>query len=338
MKKDHSIGSSGIYQYTIENLSELNDFEELFKGFKKKWLIFRGQSNSNWHIHSSLERHIVNKRGIPYFRSTTSSLSKEKYKEEIMKYLRANFSSEFSKHSDPDIFAYLQHYGSYTQLVDFTWNFTVAQFFCLYHNLNTDAAIWIIVLPRLRGQDSIKMTDNESCIKQYMDGIKFETENEIFLSFLKGLSTTNSVSILPQPHLSCKRQERQDGLFLFPTNNDASFEENLFDLKRSKKQFNNGSFTRLLNQNNLSRDEFKKKIMESEGDESNSFNTFKINIPKHFLDELSEIIKFPLKFEHYFPQNDEDKSAFWITEKTNLHLESIICDFKAVNPWNKKKP
>jgi hypothetical protein len=139
-----------IEEIEIKNWEE---FEEQIKNVSKKtpnekpYLLFRGHSNCNWHLETTLERYLQKIKSNKtyswedYFRvlqtlePTVSSLTTNEYD------LPSNF--EYNKVPSPppgyEFMIYLRHHGFPSPLLDWTRSSYVASFFAFNDASNNDA-------------------------------------------------------------------------------------------------------------------------------------------------------------------------------------------------------
>jgi hypothetical protein len=123
--------------------------------------------------------------------------------------------------------ALLQHYGSPTRLLDFTHSFYAAVFFAL-DNAVSDAAVWAI---------NRRMVDRVVSERVQRDVSRLPTQdlNRAYIRLCNeaGLQEmTSRLVVAVEPERMNERLAAQQGLFLFPFDLTASFEENLAETFR----------------------------------------------------------------------------------------------------------
>jgi len=212
-----------------------DDMRRLVSILPGRW-VFRGQSNSEWGLSSSLERaldpliHDDNKKindRQQMIRAKEAMLLRE-FKRRAHHYL----PSPPMKSDSLEWLALIQHYGGATRLVDFSHSFYVAAFFAVEENKREyeSSAIWAISLTNI---DKIiyQKVDN-----QYQHWINNKNNTEyINLSHdLINNGTQNSFVFGVEPERMNERLAIQQGLFLFPGNVGTTFEENLAGIFDSK--------------------------------------------------------------------------------------------------------
>jgi hypothetical protein len=132
---------SRIRRHPIATWSEFVTIIQSWSGFRS-WA-FRGQGDAKWPLLSSLSRHIAVSKVCP------DAWPRQEQR------IRRIFERKSHLHlPDPpaddelEWIALMQHHGSPTRLLDFTWSPYVAAFFALERASDT-AAVWAINLPLL---------------------------------------------------------------------------------------------------------------------------------------------------------------------------------------------
>jgi len=136
-----------LLEKEVSSWKELRDsLEELANA---GWA-FRGQANASWQLESSLTRYLKNFGGPPteWARREKRSLHTFKRKAHIL------LPRTPEEGETLEWLALMQHHGTPTRLLDFSWSPYVAAFFAL-ERATTDAAIWAICsgrhVPNFRG-------------------------------------------------------------------------------------------------------------------------------------------------------------------------------------------
>ena len=236
----------------------INDYNDLAFCpffFLKNHYFFRGQADAKWGLKTSLER----KYSI-YCKESLESGTKE---HNIRNDERMFFSNAFSKAleykeeyaaiqtfrrlsslpenlSSIEILARMQHYGAATRLLDVTTSFLIALFFALEEYGEQDRAVWIF-----NGSFFYK---NSGIIQERTNWDTKEEEDSIFLELMNNKSElrkccgkyADEFIYAPKHSLGTKtaivplemngnnpRLVAQNGAFLFPTQLNKSFEDNL---------------------------------------------------------------------------------------------------------------
>jgi len=108
----------------LTNWDQLMDYYRMLRVEGKKWL-FRGQTNAEWGLETTLER-LARRFSIDF-----SELSKieqgllRKFQREASLYI----STPPNKNDNMQWLALMQHHGSPTRLLDWTYSFFVATYF-----------------------------------------------------------------------------------------------------------------------------------------------------------------------------------------------------------------
>ncbi len=218
---------------TKEQYFRLKKILQQIRSSKRESFLFRGQSNFKWHLTPTLEREIAKVTDIHTFFA-----SAEKFL-----YERAFLTSDFfqsllrwdSQVKDLNTawlrFAYVQHHGGPTRLLDFTSEIDYALFFAINTLPDTDSAIWLIngstlkllSIQKIEGDDSnLFDLDQEHIIELTYQGVG------------EGLLGVHILEDFGQKNLFT-RLKNQKGLFLYPTNFKRTFEQNLFNLEHSEE-------------------------------------------------------------------------------------------------------
>lgn len=127
-------------------------------------ILFRGQSNSEWEIETSLERHGKEKIGcneyylqIDAYKTLINPLIERRFKR---KTTRAGYPFDFEQYEEgswelPEIeyLAYLRHHGFPTPLIDWSRSLYVALFFAwedFNNKVKKDGKVFIYIPPKIR--------------------------------------------------------------------------------------------------------------------------------------------------------------------------------------------
>ena len=212
-----------------------DDMRHLVSRMPGKW-VFRGQSNSEWGLSSSLERalgQIIHdeKRKIADRQKIVEGKEKLLLRE-FMRRAHHYISSPPLNPESLEWLALIQHYGGATRLLDFSHSFYVGAFFAVEENKpeHENAAIWAISLT------SVDKVIKEKVDDQYKQLIT-ENANTEYIQLSQELlvhGTTKNLVFGVEPERMNERLAVQQGLFLFPGNVGAAFEENLAGIFNSK--------------------------------------------------------------------------------------------------------
>lgn len=217
-------------------ISEWNDFFKIDESFIKNY-IFRGQSDKNWILSSSLER-LLN-RLHPDFIDNYLVPSQENEMLNEFKWKSKLFNiNSIDESNNIEWLSLMQHYGAATRLIDFTDSFYISLFMAVFES-STDATIWCInknVISNKTFQYYRENIEKSNSISQ-------KELNEYSLSlanhFIKNsFSTEENRILLIRPQQINERLYRQQGLFIMPTNIKIPFTENLTSFIYNKNSIN----------------------------------------------------------------------------------------------------
>jgi hypothetical protein len=329
-----------LFYLDVNNTDEFEQLLRIIRGIKVIKPIFRGQPDYNWGFLTNLEALIITEKGKDYFRNKFSEFGKigyEKYildaiknDEELLSFfkentkrilklkmktitnLRNNLISR-SKLFEPkltDLYAWLQHYGFPTRLLDFTWNFDIALYF-MTRGLISDhpSALWIInegplFNPNLlfKTQRSMAVFSEEDILKQNIMNKDAILENRVFqLVFNIGFIQNDRIN-------------RQEGLFMYPANFNKSFQDNLFqvDKKPNLELGNEGIPHEVINIKT-----FQKSIksIKSITSKVKKLIVYKIKIQPDLHEYIKDyLVKKGITYEYLFP-DFENKKIIQIAKK-----------------------
>lgn len=212
------------YLFVETWLKSWEDIFQLDQRFLNRF-IFRGQSDINWVLSTSLERQINRLQPNLLDKDTIPFQEKEMIKEFQWKY--PLYSSNGPEKEDLiEWLAIMQHYGSATRLLDFTNSIFVAIYMALYDNAN-DSSVWALntiplnhkVFARYR-----KIHNVNSISYQQREEFSLELANEFLHNKKMNLNFEKELLVL-KPKNTNERLSRQQGLFVMPTNVKCEFKE-----------------------------------------------------------------------------------------------------------------
>lgn len=179
---------------------------------------FRGQSDAQWGLVTSLER------AVTAFR-TLKKLVRNREDWMLRQFRRRAHHYHIDlpdQDNSLDWLALIQHYGGPTRLLDFSHSFYVAAFFAM-ERANSDAAVWAVSLDPL-GR-AVKTRLGLSGPLEVIQVVR-ERHNMLANELLtKG--TPLPIAFDVEPERMHERLSIQQGLFLMPGDVTLSFEENL---------------------------------------------------------------------------------------------------------------
>lgn len=244
--------------------TELTNWKDIFLLDSKlhRQLIYRGQSNKNWNISSSLERLLERLHPNYIDKALICSQEAQMLREFCWKYpLFRNKTIEDNDYVE--WLAIMQHYGSATRLVDFTDSFFIAAHMAVYESAN-DACVWA-VNKHILGLYAFSLYKEKNATniasQQELDKFILELANQ---KIEKSFSSTEKQLLIIRPKNSNERIYRQQGLFVMPTDIKVTFMESLLSFVKTPKLFWN----------------FRHLIQNSDSYKQSQFSIIKINIPK----------------------------------------------------------
>lgn len=212
----------------IDGWESVQKFFSALSNKRSGW-IFRGHADADWLLNSSLQRTAADYRILPRVLQAVERNMLKMFKRRAHHYL-----PQPPKESDDiEWLSILQHHGGITRLLDCTHSFYVALYFALESSL-TDACVWCM---SGRGLTSRAI--------ELLNGLKevhgINVQNDIILQEGRetaqaffGTDVHHNIVIPVKPHRLNERMAIQQGIFLFPTNLAATFQDNLlsmFDLQ-----------------------------------------------------------------------------------------------------------
>ena len=197
---------------TLENWS---DIFKLNQQYLSKF-IYRGQADKEWGLSTSLERMI--QRAYPNLtdKNVIPSQEKEMLKDFQWKY--PLYSNKIPDSEDSiEWLTIMQHYGSTTRLLDFSYSIFIALYMAVFDN-EKDGAVWAInrIPLNFKVFEEYKEQNNVMGIGQdKLDLFTLESaQKAINLSFEKNIEKQ---AFIIKPKFSNERLARQKVLFLMPS-------------------------------------------------------------------------------------------------------------------------
>lgn len=180
--------------------------------------VFRGQSNSEWALQTSLERKVnVKEKGYLDIREIPKMES-----EIIDKFKRRAFNYIPNLPDRGDLLEWLslmQHHGAPTRLLDFSYSYYIALYFAI-HGATKDSAVYCINKKII---DEINKNDERFIQKDFLTDIEL---HEFCNMILQEQIMSPSIMLI-EPYFMHERLFRQQGLFAIPFEGRQSFEYNL---------------------------------------------------------------------------------------------------------------
>lgn len=214
-------------------INELNSLPNSF--------IFRGHSDANWKLESTLERMI----GCKWDKDIADK--HEKYSMQV-------FKSKFHLYDHENVvpksklawLSIMQHYGVPTRLLDFTESPYVALYFALEGygiNKNSDLAIFALNHSQLMIESLNYIASKDAGFKEDVYTI-VEKQDDVFESIVDRFSY--DIAWITEPHELNIRLDRQSGCFLMSGNKEKKIEDVL-----SGNIYNKCTFTKYIIKSSL---------------------------------------------------------------------------------------
>jgi hypothetical protein len=127
-----------MQKVTLHSWSKVQRWLEQY-GERQKQFAFRGQSDSNWLLQTSLARHFVDNHVDEHQWRRRELKMYWKFRERLLETCQGMHEAW----EELDILSLMQHYGAPTRLLDFTYDPKVALAFAL-EDSRGDSAIWVV--------------------------------------------------------------------------------------------------------------------------------------------------------------------------------------------------
>ena len=214
--------------YITTEIEHWNDIFRLNQRFMSNF-VFRGQGNTEWGLKTSLARMVEGHH--PNYIDKTMPASYEQRMMDEFKWKYPSYDKIHIPGQDESIewLSLMQHYGSPTRMLDFSYSMYVAMFMAIDGSFFEKSAIWALnkhvlsekIFAKFRAErntnvaataDLDRYTYNEATIAINSRFVIFKEKPELFL-------------YATRPHLSNERINRQQGLFVIPSSIEDSFED-----------------------------------------------------------------------------------------------------------------
>jgi hypothetical protein len=191
--------------FSEERFSSWDDYRSTVTSDRFQSWAFRGQSNSDWPLYSSLSRHLlthdVHRDAWPQQEQRILRIFKRKAHLLLQHLPAAGDSFEW--------LALMQHHGAPTRLLDFSWSPFVAAFFAL-EQASTDAAVWAVFPPGLNNRPNRTVRPSRTITG---DDIGPWVEGAYEKHFLPNVLR---MAVIGEPHNMNQRLLAQGGTFIMP--------------------------------------------------------------------------------------------------------------------------
>jgi FRG domain len=192
-------------KYRVRRFSTWEQFRDVAAGDEFKGWAFRGQSNADWPLYSSLSRYLmtyrVHKDAWPQQEARILRIFKRKA-HLLLDHLPGETDSF-------EWLALMQHHGTPTRLLDFTWSPFVATFFA-FERATSDVAVWALFPPGLSNRPIRTLRASQ------------RVEEDEIAPWVEGgyerhfLPNTHRIVVAGEPHRMNQRLIAQSGTFVMP--------------------------------------------------------------------------------------------------------------------------
>lgn len=213
------------HAFVETKISEWNELFLLNQKFMANF-IFRGQGDSNWQLKTSLERLIENHHPSPLRDDFLAYI----YETEMLKEFKWKYPS-YEKNLIPQEDEYIewlsimQHYGSPTRMLDFTYSMYVALFMAMDNVFSDEYSLWCLNLNVLKApifDEFMRQNNTKVAMGDELEGFSYHLANTSIQERNKFLEKDLLFPV--KPHLCNERISRQQGLFVIPSNISVSFD------------------------------------------------------------------------------------------------------------------
>ena len=223
-------------RFVETELEHWNDISMLNPRFLSGF-VFRGQGDYDWHIESSLERMI--KRFHPN-NQIVHKIYPQGYEKDMLREIQWKYP-KYEKANLPkadeiiEWLSIMQHFGSPTRMVDFTYSPYIAMFMAIdSSNGDHDASVWCLnelILRNMFSDDYEQRCEKRVYDKELQKELIYGEANQVISDSVNENRKDFPLNVyLVQPHKVNDRILVQQGLFAIPGKIGIPFEDNLFSL------------------------------------------------------------------------------------------------------------
>lgn len=206
---------------------EFKNWNELktFFGDKNSSWCFRGQSNYNWKLTTSMDRVEIPFQDLKNYKKEFESYMIRDFK----RHTEFHYDNPYLTSTDFQIISLLQHHGAPTRLLDFTQSPYIASFFAI-DNCEKKCAIYAINYMELLSSTRLLFKNQLDDNSDEINGYKFSgnmSANNVFDKLVLGERQFQFVELV-QPFSYFERLVKQQGVFLCQGDLKIDFESNLY--------------------------------------------------------------------------------------------------------------
>lgn len=267
--------------YITTEIEHWNDIFRLNQRFMSNF-VFRGQGNADWRLKTSLVR-MVERHHPNYVDKILPTI----YEQQMMDEFQWKYPSYEKSHipgSEESIewLSLMQHYGSPTRMLDFSYSMYVAMFMAIDGSFFEKSAIWALNKQELSGKvfDKYRVDYNTNVASgSDLENYTYKkATSAINRRFVINKDEDESFLFLTRPHLSNERINRQQGLFVIPSSIGVGFEDIL-------KGYYNASFC-----GKMKFDDVVRLSIDSNYGQ-HTVSVLKIEIPKQLKYSISNLLR-----------------------------------------------
>lgn len=195
--------------------------------------VFRGQGNADWGLQTSLARMVEGHH--PNYMDKLMPASYEKSMMDEFQWKYPSYEKSHIPDSGESIewLSLMQHYGSPTRMLDFSYSMYVALFMAIEGSFYPKSAIWALnkhvisekVFDKYRAETNTNVASSTDLDRYTYN----EATTAINDRFVIDKEKPELYLYATRPKLSNERINRQQGLFVIPSSIDVCFEEILKD-------------------------------------------------------------------------------------------------------------
>ena len=218
--------------YITTAIEHWNDIFRLNQRFMSNF-VFRGQGNAEWGLKTSLARMVEGHH--PNYIDKIMPASYEQRMMDEFQWKYPSYEKSYIPGSKESIewLSLMQHYGSPTRMLDFSYSMYVAMFMAIDGSFYPKSAIWALnkyvlsekVFDKYRAEKNTNVAATADLDRYTYD----EATTAINNRFVIYKEKPELFLYATRPQLSNERINRQQGLFVIPSSIEVGFEEILKD-------------------------------------------------------------------------------------------------------------
>lgn len=266
--------------YITTEIEHWNDIFRLNQRFMSNF-VFRGQGNADWGLNTSLAR-MVEGHHPNFIDKTMPAFYEQRMMEEFQwKYPIYEKSHIPGPEESIEWLSLMQHYGSPTRMLDFSYSMYVAMFMAIDGSFYPKSAIWALNKSVISERVVEKYcAENNTDVVAVADLDRYtynEAMSAINNRFVGSKEKPELFLYATRPQMSNERINRQQGLFVIPSSIEVGFGEIL-------KNYYNDSFHVTMGFDDVVR-------MSADHYGQHTVSVLKIEIPKNLKYGISNVLR-----------------------------------------------